>query len=451
MRKKKIKQLWVLILTLIMLVGTAPAAGIAGCLSLTASAAKYSGVCGPSLTWTFNTATGEMVISGYGEMEDYYSPSLVPWHEYRADIKTATIGNAVTGIHSYAFYGCTALKNINIGNSVSSIGGGAFSNTAYYNDANNWENGVLYIGKYLIEAKKSLAGAYVVKKGTLYICDYAFADCEGLTDIIIGDSVINIGNGAFAHCDGLTGITIPDGVSIGNFVFEYCKGLTDVTIPDSVTKVGRGAFRYCTNLTDATTGNGVTIIWDSTFEGCSSLAGITIGRKVTDIGYGAFAGCTSLKDVYYAGSREQWEAVNIDYNTAIKSANIHCLNIPYISEIISIRNYVPARTVDYKTTITFHADPGQNTVDGGEIHWFINDTDELINGTYTVTKARESFTVQAKYVKDGEVLEESEVERVNVKTDFFARLAAFFRSIFGTLPKVEQSLPGADMTDGAVN
>ncbi|MCR4615628.1 MAG: hypothetical protein K5756_05715 [Clostridiales bacterium] len=56
-----------------------------------------------------------------------------------------------------------------------------------------------------------------------------------------------------------------------------------------------------------------------------------------------------------------------------------------------------------------------------------------------MTKATKSFTVQVKYIKDGKTLAESGVEKVNVKTGFFAKLVAFFRMLFGSLPKVVQS------------
>ncbi len=65
-----------------------------------------------------------------------------------------------------------------------------------------------------------------------------------------------------------------------------------------------------------------------------------------------------------------------------------------------------------------------------------------------MTKAKKSFTVQVKYIKDGKTLAGSGVETVNVKTGFFAKLAAFFRSIFGALPKVIQGYLGAEIVEG---
>ena len=38
--------------------------------------------------------------------------------------------------------------------------------------------------------------------------------------------------------------------AIGNYAFAYCDSLTSVTIPDSVTTIGEYAFYYCDSLTN---------------------------------------------------------------------------------------------------------------------------------------------------------------------------------------------------------
>jgi len=143
------------------------------------------------------------------------------------------------------------LTSVTISNSVTSIGENTFYNTAYYNNESNWENGVLYIGNHLIDAKTTISGAYTINEKTKTIAGAAFNGCYSLTSITIPDSLMSIGDSAFRECSRLTSITIPDSVtSIGTFSFGNCSSLTSITIPDRVTSIGDYAFEYCRNLTD---------------------------------------------------------------------------------------------------------------------------------------------------------------------------------------------------------
>ena len=59
--------------------------------------------------------------------------------------------------------------------------------------------------------------------------DYAFAGCNSLTNVNIGNSVTRIGRDAFGDCESLTSITIPDSVtSIGECAFMYCSKLKNI-------------------------------------------------------------------------------------------------------------------------------------------------------------------------------------------------------------------------------
>ena len=107
------------------------------------------------------------------------------------------------------------------------------------------------------------------------IGSYAFAFCDSLTSITIGDSVTTIGDYAFQYCDSLTSITIGDSVTtIGKRAFYDCSSFTSITIPDSVTTIGYAAFAHCTSLTSITIPDRVTTIRNEAFLYCSSLTSV---------------------------------------------------------------------------------------------------------------------------------------------------------------------------------
>ena len=104
---------------------------------------------------------------------------------------------------------------------------------------------------------------------------------------------------------------------------------------------------------------------------------------------------------------------------------------------IEIKNYVEGINVDYRTTITFTATV-KNPVSGASIRWFVDGKDVGSGDTTTVHDAKNYYTVQAKYMLNGSILAASRTENVRVNTSFFAKIIAFFRSLFKSLPYIVQ-------------
>ena len=134
-----------------------------------------SGKCGDNLTWTLDTQTGELTISGTGKMTNWSSYPDVPWYSFKSAIKSVKINDGVTSIGKYAFHYHESLENVKISDSVTSIGGGAFS------DCDNLES-------------------IMIPSGVIYINQYAFDSCGNLKIITISDSVTDIGYAAFDRC-----------------------------------------------------------------------------------------------------------------------------------------------------------------------------------------------------------------------------------------------------------
>ena len=160
----------------------------------------------------------------------------------------------------------------------------------------------------------------VIKKG-------AFYGCINLNSVNIPDGVQEIGFDAFCGCTAIRTVTIPESVSfIDDGAFVVCNsmerfngkfasedgrcliidgelkafapaGLTEYTIPDNVTKIGHAVFLLYSNLENIIIPDSVTEIDNWAFQGCTSLASVTIGDSVTTIGDYAFLDCSNLTSV----------------------------------------------------------------------------------------------------------------------------------------------------------
>jgi len=180
-------------------------------------------------------------------------------------VREYIIGEDVTSIGYYAFYGCNLLSSVTIPNTVTSIG-----NCAFYNCYNlttiNIPNSVNRIGT------------------------SAFLGCTSLTSVTLPDSITDIGEHAFEGCTslpvydnlryadtylagsvngGYSTYTIKEGTRfIGSKVFDSYATLTSITIPDGVIAIGQQAFQGCQNLSEITLPSSVKYIGNMAFNTC---------------------------------------------------------------------------------------------------------------------------------------------------------------------------------------
>ena len=181
-----------------------------------------------------------------------------------------TIPNSVTSIGGGAFSDCSSLASVTIGVGIRSIAN-AFNATdvkkaiwlsdtppdSYYefaeinyvcNDSYRFSNQVVC----LLNSMKEINGVRYVPTGESEAA-YDVIDYIGNETVITIEedmNVINIEPYAFYDCRGLSSVSIPNSVTtIGDYAFSGCSSLTSVTIPEGVTSIGGSAFWNCSSLT----------------------------------------------------------------------------------------------------------------------------------------------------------------------------------------------------------
>ena len=230
-----------------------------------------------SLSWiyegAFNGCTGLTTVTFNAEHCGSPSGSSDAWFK-DCPLTTLVIGDKVRSIPNFIAYNQAGLKTLTIGNSVITIGKGAFEGcTGLTTVTFNAEDCGSPSESSDAWFKDCPLTTLVIGDKVRSIPDFIAYNQTGLKTLSIPNTVIKIGQGAFEGCTGLTSISIPYCITeISANVFEGCTGLTSLTIPKLVTKIGEGAFKDCTGLTSVTIPNSVTNISGKAFEGCTGLA-----------------------------------------------------------------------------------------------------------------------------------------------------------------------------------
>ncbi len=281
-----------------------------------------SGACGVSKLTYELYSDGTLRIYGKGAMDfvdpssGSYSSSDVPWNWNRGKIKKVTIENGVTSIGVYAFWDCIGLTDVTIPDSVTEIEWSSFSGCI------RLKNIHLPYGVTTIEYS-------------------AFDDCRSLTSIALPSSLTFLASSAFKNCISLTDVYYAGTESQWNDLRKYVNAsddsLKDVTIHYNAITCGENVYGvientggfFETSCSLHLMGSGATYDYVEPYNAPwygkrRTMQSVTIDAGVTRIGTNAFKDCAALKDVYYAGTEAQWNAVAIaDGNDALKNAVIH--------------------------------------------------------------------------------------------------------------------------------
>ena len=353
-------------------------------LNLTAFADVKTGKCGDNVTYSLDTETGVLTISGTGDMADYstYSP-----FDDNNSVESVIIENGVTSIGGGVFEYCTSLISVTIPNSVTSIGDSAFFGCTSLTSV-TIPNSVTSIG------------------------DSAFYNCTSLTSVTIPNTVTSIGDSAFYNCTSLTGVTIPDSVtSIGRSAFSTCKSLISVTIPNSVTSIGRSAFSNCTSLKSVTIPNSVTSIGDYAFYVCYFTSENFVNNSNVELDYSSKptivdtdAGGFCIKDNELVNMRPTYAIGEVTIPNSVTSidddAFDSCINLKSVTIPDSVTNIGNKAFYNCKSLTSIEVSDNNGNYSSVDGILFNKDKSELI--TYPAGKADSEYAIQNSVASIGD-------------------------------------------------
>ena len=198
-----------------------------------------------------------------------------------------------------------------------------------------------------ITIPSTLGGFPVVR-----IDEDAFLWCKSLESVIVPEG-ITVGEAGFYGCESLKSVVIY--ASFSRYAFAYCTSLESVVIKGSFSAINSNAFKGCSSLTSIILPDGIREICENAFDGCIRLESIVLPQSLKNIYGSAFYKCESLTDVYFYGTKEEWDSLYIyggyggdNNNACLTEARIHY-------------NYNPDHAHEFETVITT---PATHTTEG---------------------------------------------------------------------------------------
>lgn len=197
-------------------------------------------------------------------------------------LKKVTLKNGMKSIGEDAFRDCSSLESVIFENTVlEKISDGAFwgcsalSSIALPDSVTEIERNAFF--------ETGLRNIQLPEKLTL-IGGGAFCNCKNLKQVQLPPQLKELGEGAFFNCENLTQIQLPAQLNkLGTDAFRNCTSLDKIDIPAGLKQIESATFCN-TGLTSVTLHEGLTKIEDWAFHDCLKLKKIRIPKSVTDIG-----------------------------------------------------------------------------------------------------------------------------------------------------------------------
>lgn len=317
--KKNILKMLSFVFSLVLIMTTMTAFNLSVAMAATEGNCG-AGTGGKNATWSYNADTATLTISGTGATKDYNAAlSKAPWESYKDTITTLIVNEGITEIGNYNFYNCTALKNVSLPSTLTSLDGiglGVGSNKVGYG---------------CFQACTALES--ITLPGNLTtIEDYVFAGCTSLKQIVIPDSVTSLGDYAFLDCTSLNTVTFGDGLtSTGSYAF-YQAGVKKINWGANITAISDWSFYGC-GMTAIELPEQITSVGTRGLANCYFLSSITVNNANTTFSGDSCNGSNQTVTIYgHSGSTAEEFASKYEY----EFVSIDACNHPTTHEVIAL-------------------------------------------------------------------------------------------------------------------
>lgn len=289
--------------------------------SITVNAPKETGV-----GWSFEYETGTLRITcneeGTGVLDSEKYWHNVPFINMY-NIINVVVEEGVTEIGFNVFWNHRSLIRMELPSTLQTIDASNFADTPRLfevivhpdNDMFYTIDGALYGYEYddsdavafaqyipkLCFVPRDYKGSFSVEEGTVILGGFACADCTGLTELVIPESLGWIDGSAFVKAEKLTSFCVSEE---SKYIYDGERySLYQITESSNAES---GGIMTLTAVLPVFSGHYVVpqdyayvYINDGAFHSCTSMTEITIGENVQSIGSGAFYGCSSLKKINF--------------------------------------------------------------------------------------------------------------------------------------------------------
>lgn len=248
----------------------------------------------------------------------------------------------IVSIGAGAFHGCVNLKAITLPNTIKTIEARTFQFCISLEE--------IFLPDSIEEIKyEAFVNCYQLASITIpdsvkAIDNTAFNSCGRLVEIInysnlnfdnyFNKRIVHQGESLIKNVDGFKFITIDN----TNYLISYVGGDEKITLPKyynnstyellpyySLAYLTNFGYPSSINVTEVVIPETITVISPALFHETRNLIKITLPKTITSIGED-FGRETGISDIYYLGTKEEWEKVTLEegWKYDIGNAIIHC-------------------------------------------------------------------------------------------------------------------------------